>query len=185
MLETDIIEECKSSWTSPVLMVPRKTGGVRVCVDYRKINANLLPRIDDLLHFAKSTVYITTLDLQRDYYQIKVVEVDRPKTCFITPFGTFQFKRMPFGLRNAPATFQRLIDRFKSTIPNVQILAYLDDIIVCSSSFKNHLQDLDLVFDRLQRFKLHVNSAKCRFCCKNVKFLGHILTENGISIDSE
>ena len=91
---------------------------------------------------------------------------------------------MPFGLRNAPATFQRLIDRFKSTIPNVQILAYLDDIIICLSSFKNHLQDLDLVFDRLQRFKLHVN-AKCRFCCKNVKFLGHILTENGISVDPE
>ena len=92
---------------------------------------------------------------------------------------------MPFGLRNAAATFQRLIDRFKSTIPNVQILAYLDDIIICSSSFKNHLQDLVLVFDRLQRFKFHFNNAKCRFCCKNVKFLGSVDPEKTIAINDK
>ena len=121
---------------------------VRVCVDYRKLNAITipdrypLPRIDDLLNAAKSTEF---MDLQSGYYQVEVAEVDRDKTCLISPFGTFRFKRMPFGLRNAPATFQRLINYFNSGIPQICILAYIDDIIFCSESFKQHIANLNVV----------------------------------------
>lgn len=190
MLELGIVEECESAWASPVVMVPKRDGGIRVCVDYRKLN-NIttpdrypLPRIDDLLHAAKSTKFMTTLDLQSGYYQIAVNEKDRDKTCFITPFGLFRFTRLPFGLRNAPATFQRLIDRFKIGLKDMLILAYLDDLIICSPTFNDHLRDLNLVFFRLEQFKLRINRSKCKFCCREVKYLGHILTLDGIAIDS-
>ncbi|XP_036322142.1 uncharacterized protein LOC118736151 [Rhagoletis pomonella] len=191
MTENDIIEECDSAWSSPVVMVPKRDGSTRVCVDYRRLNAITkpdrypLPRMDDLLHAAKSTKFMTTLDLQCGYFQIAVAEKDRDKTCLITPFGTYRFKRMPFGLRNAPETFQRLIDRFKTALPNIQILAYLDDNIICSHSFLNHLKDLHIVFEKLEKFKLGVNNAKCRFCCASVKYLGHVLTAEGIKVDPE
>lgn len=191
MLENDIIEECESAWASPVVMVPKRDGSIRVCVDYRKLNAvtvpdrHPLPRIDDLLHAAKGTKYVTTLDLQSGYYQVEVAPEDRDKTCLITPFGTFRFKRMPFGLRNAPATFQRLINRFKSGIPEICILAYLDDIIVCSETFEKHVDDLDKVFQRLEKFKLRLNNQKCCICSPRVKFLGHVITPAGIAVDEE
>lgn len=189
MLENDVIEDCDSAWASPVVMVPKKDGSVRVCVDYRKLNAITvpdrypLPRMDDLLHAAKSTKYMTTLDLQSGYYQIEVAIEDRDKTCLITPFGTYRFKRMPFGLRNAPATFQRLINRFKAGIANICILAYLDDIIICSGSFEQHLMDLEVVLIRLLSYKLRLNNKKCNFCSSSVKFLGHILRPEGIAVD--
>lgn len=191
LLENDIIEECDSAWASPVVMVPKKDGSVRVCVDYRKLNAATipdrypLPRMEDLLHAAKSTKYMTTLDLQSGYYQVEVAVEDRDKTCLITPFGTFRFRRMPFGLRNAPSTFQRLINRFKAGIPNVCVLAYLDDLIICSETFDRHLNDLELVLKRLIAFKLRLNNRKCRFCCSSVHFLGHVLTPEGIAVDPE
>lgn len=128
---------------------------------------------------------MTTLDLQCGYWQIAVAKSDQEKTAFITPFGMYFFKRMPFGLRNAPATFQRLIDKFRSGIGDILLLAYLDDIIVCSATFENHIKDLDSVFQRLERFKLRVNIRKCRFCCQDVKYLGHILSAEGISVDPE
>ena len=189
MLEHDVIEECESAWASPVVMVPKTDGTVRVCVDYRKLNSVTipdrypLPRMDDLLHAAKSTKFMSTLDLQSGYYQVEVALEDRDKTCLISPFGTFRFKRMPFGLRNAPATFQRLINRFKSGIPDICILAYLDDVIICSGSFEEHLKDLDKVLKRLTLFQLRLNNQKCHFCCASVKFLGHMLTPDGIAVD--
>ena len=123
---------------------------------------------------------MTTLDLQSGYHQISVAEADRDKTCFITPFGLYRYSRMPFGLRNAPATFQRLIDRFKTAVPEVFMFAYLDDLIICSETFNSHLRDPDIVF---QKFKLRLNKAKCNFCCAQVKFLGHILTKDAIAVD--
>lgn len=189
LLNEGIIEECESPWAAPVVLVPKKDGGVRLCVDYRRLNAVTvsdsypLPRMDDLLQAAKRTSYMTTLDLRSGYHQVEVHERDRDKTTFVTPFGTFRYLRMPFGLKNAPGTFQRLIDQFRRGLSEVLILAYLDDIIVLSSTFDEHIKDLTLVFDRLKLFKLRVNREKCVFACSSVKYLGHLITPEGISVD--
>lgn len=191
MLQDGIIEEKESPWAFPVVLIPKKDNEIRLCVDYRKLNAITvtdtypLPRIDDLLHAAKATPYMSTLDLKSGYWQIKLAEEDKLKTAFTTPFGIFVFNRMPFGLKNAPATFQRIIDKFRSSLPKLLILAYLDDIIICSPNFETHLSDLDQTFEKLKKFGFHLNDRKCFFCRSEVKYLGHILTTSGIKIDPE
>lgn len=190
LLENGTIEECESPYAAPVVLVPKKDGGIRLTVDYRRLNAITradrypLPRIDDLLHDAKKTKYMTTLDLKSGYHQISVRPSDRDKTGFVTPFGTFRYTRMPFGLVTAPSTFQRLMDRFKSGLTDVALLVYLDDLIVLSSSFSEHLSDLRQVFARLNLFKLKLNRAKCHLCLESVKYLGHILSPEGIHPDN-
>lgn len=189
LLQDDVIEECESPWTSNVVLVPKKDGQVRLCVDYRPLNAVTIadkypmPRIDELLHSAKQTKYMTTLDLRAGYYQVRVRDVDRDKTAFTTPFGIYRFKRMSFGLKNAPSTFQRLIDRFRAGVIGVTIFAYLDDLIILSETFDKHLTDLETVFQRLELFKLRVNREKSVFACAEVRYLGHIITTNGIQTD--
>ncbi|GBN33683.1 Transposon Ty3-I Gag-Pol polyprotein [Araneus ventricosus] len=175
----------------PVVLVPKPNGSMRLCVDFRKLNATTiadtypLPRMDDLLTEAKSTAYMSTLDLKSGYHQIKVHGADQDKTAFICPFGTYKYLCMPFGLRNAPATFQRLIDKFRAGLKNVFALSYLDDIIILSETFDQHINDLQIVFERLSLFKLHDNREKCHFACDRVKYLGHWITANGIEVDQE
>lgn len=189
MLKSDIIEESESPWAAPVVMIPKNDGNTRICVDYRKLNAKTindkypLPRMDDLLHESKGTKFMSTLDLQSGYWQIKINSKCKEKTAFITPFGMYQFKRMPFGLTNAPATFQRLVDRLQNSIPHVKIRAYLDDIIIRSTTFQQHLDDLQDVFKKLREYNLRANLNKCRFNQKQIKYLGHIITPQGIKID--
>ncbi|GFX93527.1 retrovirus-related Pol polyprotein from transposon 297 [Trichonephila clavipes] len=118
LLRQNVIEECESPYTTPVVLVPKPNGKVRLCVDYRKLNsvtkvdAYPLPRMDDLLNEATPTSFMSTIDLQSGCHQVKVADVDLDKSAFVCPFGTYRYLRMPFGLRNAPATFQRLIDKF-------------------------------------------------------------------------
>lgn len=144
-----------------------------------------MPRIDDLLHEAKPAPFMSSLDLRAGYWQVKVAENDQDKTSFITPFGIYKFLRMPFGLRNAPATFQRMIDRVKVLAGEVKMLAYLDDLILFSASFKEHLEDLDKVLKILHDNNLTVNDAKCQFCCNTIKYLGHYITPAGLQVDEE
>lgn len=191
LLQDGIIEECESPYAAPVVLVPKKDGNIRLAIDYRGINAITrpdkypLPRLDDLLHEAKQSKYMSTLDLKSGYHQVSVKASDRDKTAFTTPFGTYRFIRMPFGLRNAPATFQRLMNKFKTGLPDIFILVYLDDIIVISSSFVEHINNLRKVFDRLDYFKLRLNRQKCFFCCESVKYLGHIISPSGIQPDPD
>ncbi|XP_063361755.1 uncharacterized protein LOC134650752 [Cydia amplana] len=193
MLKDDIIEECESAWSSPALMVPKANGEIRFCVDYRRLNAITksdtypMPRIDDLLQNTKRDCYMSTLDLRSSYWQVMLREADRDKSSFVCPLGTFRFKRMPFGLKNAPATFQRLIDRLRScsALKDVTILAYLDDLLVISEGYQRHLQDLEAVFKRLAEFNLHVNREKCAFARESVKYLGHVITQQGVSTDPD
>lgn len=190
MLKGGIIEPCASPWAAPVVMVPKPDGQFRVCVDYRRLNSITtpdsypIPRIDDLLHDAKPTPFMSSIDLKSGYWQVGVRETDKDKTAFITPFGIYRFNRMPFGLRNAPATFQRLIDRFRISL-NVKILGYLDDLILFSASFEQHLEDLQQVFNRFREYNLTDNSKKCRFCCESIKYLGHYITPEGLKMDPE
>lgn len=191
LLQNEVIEECESPFAAPVVLVPKKDGTTRLCVDYRRLNAVTrsdkypLPRIDDLLHSTCNAVYMTTLDLKCGYHQVPVRVEDRDKTAFITPFGTFRYRTMPFGLKTAPATFQRLIDRFRSGLQHVSMVAYLDDLIILSPTFETHLRDLKEVFERLTLFKLTLNRPKCTFGNTEVEYLGHILTQNGIAPNPE
>lgn len=191
MLEERIIKPCMSPWSAPVVMVPKKDGGTRVCIDYRQLNSITtpdvypLPRIDDLLHNAKRTPFMSTIDLRAGYWQIKVKEEDQIKTAFVTPFGMYMFHRMPFGLRNAPATFQRLMDGFRISLSHIKLLTYLDDLIIMSTSFEDHLKDLQDVFARLKEYNLIANKDKCEFCCAKIKYLGHYITPHGLELDPE
>lgn len=119
----------------------------------------------------------STLDLQSGYYQIKIAEEDLDKTAFVTPYGMFRFNRMPFGLRNAPATFVGL--------PYILLLVYLDDIILFSSCFEEHYKDLQRIFQRLKQYKLKANRKKSNFCCPIVKYLGPVITDKGIKVDPD
>jgi hypothetical protein len=189
MLKDDVIEPCESPWASPVVLVPKNDNSWRVCIDYRKLNSVTkadkypLPRIEELLHLAKQTLYMTTIDLKSGYWQISVRESDRDKTCFTSPFGTFRFKRMPFGLKNSGATFQRLIDRFRNGLNDIAILAYLDDLIIVWPSFQKHISDLKQVFERLKHFGLRANRSKCCFARESINYLGHVITKDGIRVN--
>ncbi|CAG9132917.1 unnamed protein product [Plutella xylostella] len=191
MLEQGVIEPCTTPWAAPVVLIPKPDNGIRVCVDYRRLNAITIPdsypipRLDDLLHEAKPALYMSALDLKAGYWQVEVRKEDREKTGFITPFGIYIFKRMPFGLRNAPATFQRLIDRLSVSLEEIKLLAYLDDLILFSPSFQAHLQDLESLFIKMREFNLTVNAKKCRFCCSSIKYLGHYITPKGLKVDPE
>ncbi|GFT05894.1 retrovirus-related Pol polyprotein from transposon 297 [Trichonephila clavipes] len=191
LLQQGIIVECESPYASPVVLIPKPNGSIRLRIDYRKLNTQTVPdsyhllRMDDLLNEAKPTPYMSTIDLRSGYHQVKVAAEDQDKTAFTCPFGIYKFTRMPFGLRNAPATFQRLIDKFRSGLNNVLALPYLDDIIILSPTFQKHLSDLEQVFKRLSLFKLNANREKCNFCCKKVKYLGHYITKEGISVDPQ
>ncbi|GFV93573.1 retrovirus-related Pol polyprotein from transposon 297 [Trichonephila clavipes] len=191
LLADNIIEECESPYAAPVVLVPKSNGTVRLCIDYRKLYAITipdkypLPLMDVLLHDAKSTAFMSTLDLKSGYHQVEVNPADQDKTAFVCSFGTFRYKRMPFGLRNAPATFQRLMDQFRNGLANVNILVYLDDIVVLSETFEQHIEDLRMVFDRLKKFKLCANRKKCKFVCSRVKYLGLWITPKGIEVDQD
>lgn len=194
MLADDIVEECESAWGSPALLVPKANGKVRFCVDYRKLNAVTktdvypMPLIDELIQSTKNNCFMSTLDMRSGFWQVSVREQDRDKTAFLTPFGAYRFKRMPFGLKNAPSTFQRLIDRLRSgaSLKNVTLLAYQDDLLLISQgSFEQHVSDLRAVFERLRLFKLRANRDKCVFARDEVKYLGHVITQDGVSPDND
>ncbi|GFX55586.1 retrovirus-related Pol polyprotein from transposon 17.6 [Trichonephila clavipes] len=186
-----IIEECESPYAFTVSLIPKPNGTFRLCIDYRKLNEITvadtypLPRMDDLLHQARLTPFMSTLDLRAGYHQIKVHVEDQDKTAFVCPFGTYRYLRMPYGLRNAPATFQRLMNRFCNGLEDILALPYLDDIIVLSETFEKHMFNLKAIFERLLLFKLKANREKCHFASSRVKYLGFWITQKGIEVDPE
>lgn len=189
MLEKDIIRESSSPWAAPIVMVRKKTGEWRFCVDFRKLNAAThkdafpLPRIEETLTSLAKAEWFSTLDLASGYWQVEVHPADREKTAFATPLGLYEFNRMPFGLCNAPATFQRLMQRCLSGLTVESVLVYLDDIIIYSGSFTDHLKHLDAVFHRLWKYGLKLRLDKCSFLQPEVGFLGHIVTRRGVKPD--
>ncbi|KAF8788308.1 Retrovirus-related Pol polyprotein like [Argiope bruennichi] len=188
LLDFGIIEECDSPYVSPEVLIPKPNGEFRLCVDYRKLNAVTksdpypLPRMDDLLHKTSETKYMSAIDLKAEYHQVKMYTLDMDKTAFVCPFGVYRLTRMPFGLKTASATFQRLIDLFRNGL-KVNTLVYLDDIIIMSSTFEQYLEDLCLVFKRLKQFKLQANREKCHFMYQKVKYLEHLITRSDIEVD--
>ena len=190
MLFSNVIRPSNSPWASPVVMVWKKDGSLRFCVDFRQLNAatvkdaHPLPRIDDLLDALHGAKWFSTLDLKSGYWQVPITEQDKAKTTFRTSSGQlFEFNQVPFGLCNAPATFSRLMDRVLAGLHWETCLFHLDDIIVFSSTWEEHLARLREVFERLRHAKLKLGAAKCTFATKEVSYLGHRVTEEGLLPD--
>lgn len=189
LLSQGIIRESVSPWSCPVHIVPKKpdaSGNVkwRLVIDYRRLNDRIvedkypLPNIYDILDRVGRAQYFTTLDLASGYHQVEMHPDDVEKTAFSTERGHYEFLRMPFGLKNAPSTFQRLMDHILRGIENV--FTYLDDVIIVSTSLQQHLEKIKEVFDRFKAHNLKVQLAKSEFLKKQVTFLGHELTSDGL-----
>ena len=190
-LASDGIRPSNSPWASPVVMVRKKDGSLRFCVDFRQLNtatvkdAHPLPRIDDLLNALHGARWFSTLDLKSGYWQVPITESDKAKTAFRTSSGQlYEFNQVPFGLCNAPATFSRLMDHVLAGLHWETCLFYLDDIIVFSSTWEEHLARLRQVFERLRHANLKLGAEKCTFAAKEVSYLGHRVTEEGLLPDS-
>ena len=189
MQKRGIIQPSKSPWASPIMLVHKKDNTLRFCVDYRRLNeltkkdAYPLPRVDDTLETLSGSQWFSTLDLLSGYWQVEVAESDRDKTAFVTKEGLYEFKVMPFGLSNAPATFQRLMDLTLAGLQWSHCLVYLDDVIVVGRTFEEHLDNLGLVLERLQNAKLKVKPSKCALFQDQVNYLGHVISSGSIATD--
>lgn len=187
MLDAGVIEEGEGAWGFPVVLVKKKDGEVRFCIDYRALNKVTkkdvypLPRIDETIEALGGAVLFTTLDLKAGYWQIQVAEADRPKTAFTTKQGLYQFVRMPFGLTNAPSTFQRMMNSVLRGLTWMTCLVYLDDIVVFTrGGIERHVVEVACVLERLAAAGLTLKLKKCVFATRRMEYLGHELSSEGV-----
>ncbi|KAK3090056.1 hypothetical protein FSP39_008860 [Pinctada imbricata] len=177
MLENDIIEPSNSDWSSPCILVPKPDGTYRLCTDFRKVNSVTktdsypIPRIDDCIDKIGSAKFVSKFDLLKGYWQVPLTERAREISAFATPDGLYQYQVMPFGMKNAPATFQRMIHSLLNHLEGCE--AYIDDVIIYSDTWDDYLRIMRTFFDILAKANLTVNLAKSEFCHATVEYLGH------------
>jgi len=189
LIQKGFIRPSVSPYGGPILFVKKKSGELRMCVDYRMLNKITiknkypLPRIDEMLDRLNGAKYFTKIDLASGYHQIRIKEEDISKTAFRTRYGHYEYTVMPFGLCNAPATFQRLMnDIFRPYLDDFVVI-YLDDILIFSKNLKEHKQHVQKVMEILREHKLYAKRSKCAFAQTEVEFLGHIMSQEGIATD--
>jgi hypothetical protein len=189
MLKAGTVVPSLSPFASPGLLVKKKDGTWRFCVDYRKLNANTIknkfpmPVINEFLDEMAGAKYFTKLDLNLGFHQIKMSVANEHKTTFKTHHGHFQFKVMPFGLTNAPATFQCLMNSIFFAFMRKFVLIFMDDILIYSKSLSDHIHHLNPVFKVLRDHKLFVKFKKCAFAQTQIDYLGHIISDKGVATD--
>ena len=184
LLENDFIEPSQSNYSSPCILVPKSNGTYRMCTDYRKVNSVTktdsfpIPRIDDCIDKVGNSKYVTKFDRLKGFWQVPLTDRAKEVSAFATPNGLYQYKVMPFGMKNSPATFQRLVNNVICGLDGCD--AYIDDVIIYSDSWSDHLQRIRQFFDRLSKAKLTVNLAKTEFCHATVTFLGHLVGQGQV-----
>ena len=191
LLEKGFVRPSVSPWGAPVLFVKKKDGTLRLCIDYRKLNKLTiknkypLPRIDDLFDQLKGVSIFSKIDLQSGYHQLRIKDVDVHKTAFRTRYGHYEFFVMPFGLKNAPAAFMDLMNRVFRPYVDHFIVVFIDDILVYSKDRENHESHIWAVLETLRKEQLYAKLSKCEFWLNEVSFLGHIVSKEGIRVDSK
>ncbi len=191
-LKQGIIRPSTSAYASQAVLVRKSSGGLRICVDYRLLNSRChhdaypLPRIEEALDSLKGAQVFSSLDLEQGFLQCGVAEEDKHKTAFrLGSGGLYEFERMPFGVTGGPATFQRLMEACLADLMHDCVLIYMDDILIFAKSFEEHKEKLDEVFKRLRQHGLKVNLKKCQFLRPEVKFLGHIVSADGVATNPD
>ena len=191
LLLHDFIEPSKSPYGAPVFFVRKADGTLRLVCDWRPLNSitvktqACLPNIEDLFDTIQGAQYFTKLDLMSGYHQVRVRPQDVPKTAINTAFGHYQFKVMGFGLTNAPATFMAMMNDVLRPFLRKCIVVFLDDILIFSKTWQDHLSDVDAVLTALGREELYCKLSKCQFAASSVSFLGHIVTGKSIAPDPD
>ncbi|KAD7478106.1 hypothetical protein E3N88_01242 [Mikania micrantha] len=189
LLDKGFIRPSVSPWGAPVLFVKKKDGSMRMCIDYRELNKLTiknkypLPRIDDLFDQLQGASWFSKIDLRSGYHQLKVREQDIPKTAFRTRYGHYEFLVMSFGLTNAPAAFMDLMNRVCRPMLDRSVIVFIDDILIYSKSEGDHACHIREVLEMLRREKLYAKFSKCAFWLREVQFLGHVISPEGIMVD--
>ena len=190
MLDIGAIRHSNRPSASPVVLVCKKDGSLRCCIDLRKLNARTvkdaysLPCIEDTLDSLNGTCIFTSLDLKSGYWQVELDEDSIPVTAFtVGPLGFYECVRMPFGLTNAPATFQRLMESCLGELHLECCIIYLDDIIIFSKNPDDHITQFEGLFEKFAKAGLKLKPSKCEFFKSSLKYLGHIVSEDGIATD--
>ena len=189
LLDKGFIRPSVSPWGAPVLFVKKKDGSMRLCIDYRELNKRTiknkypLPRIEDLFDQLREATVFSKIDLRSGYHQIRINEKDVPKTAFRTRYGHYEFVVMSFGLTNAPAVFMELMNRVFKECLDMFVIVFIDDILIYSRTDLEHEEHLRKVLTTLREHKLYAKFSKCEFWLRQVSFLGHVVSKDGISVD--
>jgi hypothetical protein len=191
MSKLGVIEESTSRWNAPILMVGKRTGGTRMCIDYRGLNDRTVkevcqpPTVEECLNVLSGAQWFSQIDLEKGYHQVPMAKESRELTAFMSPIGKFQYRMMPFGLTNAPATFQRLMYKVFRSFINVKVVVYMDDITVYSKTHEDHHNDVREVLKVLVDNGLRISKEKSVFCTKRVDLLGFSVIEGKVMPDDK
>lgn len=191
LIESGFIQPSKSPYGAPVLFVKKKDGTIRMCIDYRALNKQTirnvypLPRSDELFDRLHSAKWFSKIDLRSGYHQVRIHSDDIHKTAFNTRYGHYEFKVLPFGLTNAPATFMHLMQEVMKPYLDKFVIVFLDDILIYSKTWEEHKQHVRQVLEALRENKLYAKASKCELCRSKVTFLGHVVDQHGLRMEPE